>query len=953
MKKKSNVHRFLTGSVTAALVASAVAPAVSAAETEVNFKDISNLDTEAQSAITSLAEAGVVKGYENGTKFDPWQNVKRGQVALMLTRIADLGLDSAADTDTDFTDLTNDTELIGAVEALVNAGVAKGYENNTFKPFENMSRQHMAKLLVNAFELELNEDSNVNITDLDEATDEMKPYIEILASHGITTQTEFRPNEPVSRYAFSLFLQRAIETVDVEAPIEETVNSGIAGFIFDGASKVKNATVTVGDETTTTDENGYFELLNVQPGKQQVTVKADGFKTVTTSDVIVLEDEVSSFTKDIASSKINTSNIAVDGMVVNSDTGAAINGATVKLETYNNDTKAWELVATVNTNAAGKYTINQTAASSNLKLGAEYRQTVSLAGHKDFVQTITLDNENVVNTLAGIKLDEIAAMDITGTITDAAGAKVSGATVTIYDADGTAVGNDLTDANGVYELTGKLLLSGTYNVVVDHNASAYSYTEFQVVEGTNATHNVQLEAGYTIDAKIGAESLSDVFGKASSDADTADYKLELLNKNTVIADDTVTGGSGADEATLDFDFARVAPGTYTLKLSGDYVKTQEYTITVDGNETFEGRAVPAGKLTGVVQKSIDSSALAGANVSLLDSSDKVIATAETNAQGAYTFAGLTAGKYKVKASADNFVDGALSGEVTIQKNDAEAASTIQLNAVATQGNVSGTARIAGTLAAPSSATVTYYDADGEEVKKATVQADGSYSLSNLAAGTYEVVVRGTDFETYTATQTIVAGENLTKVNYSLTAGADASLKVKVVDSEGNPVNVTINGFDLADAYVDPTSPTVGAWEQAATAVDNVTFSNLSAGTYNLKIDVASAEFVDKDVTVSVAKGEAQELVITVDKVAAQRDVNFRVIDEANTNVSGAYVVIFNEDGTINGIQQTDAQGTYALKLVDGNYTMAIIKDGYVVNVNELTVAGKTVTLPVIQLSKLN
>lgn len=950
MTKKSNVHRFLTGSVTAALVASAVAPAVSAAQNEVNFKDISNLDAEAQSAITSLAQAGIVKGYDNGTKFDPWQNVKRGQVALMLTRIADLGLDSTADTDTNFTDLTNDTELIGAVEALVNAGVAKGYENNTFKPFENISRQHMAKLLVNAFGLELNKDVNVKITDLNDATDEMKPYIEILASNGITTQTQFRPNESVSRYAFSLFLQRAIDTVQAPA---EVVNSGIAGFIFDGANKVKNATVSVGDETTTTDENGYFKLPNVKPGKQEVVVKADGFKTVKTSDVVVLEDQVSSFTKDIATSKINTSNIVVNGVVVNNETGAAVSGATVKLETYNKDTKAWDTVATDTTTSAGKYSINQTAASSNLKLGAEYRQTVSLAGYKDFVQTVKLDSEEVANNLSGIKLDAIAAMDITGTVTDAAGAKVSGATVTIYDTDGNEIGNDTTDANGVYELTGKKLLSGTYNVVVDDASSARSYTEFQVVEGTNATHNVQLQAGNTINATIGAESLSDVFGKKGSDADAASYKLELLNKNTVIDTQTVSGTASKDEQTLGFTFSRVAPGTYTLRLSGDFVKTQEYSVTVaNGTVTFEGRAVPAGKLTGVVQKSADSSALAGAKVSLLDSSDKVIATVDTDVNGAYSFAGLEAGKYKVKASADNFVDGALASEVTIQKNDAASASAIQLNAVATQGNVSGTARIAGSLDAAAGATVTYYDDKGEEKASATVAANGSYSLSSLAAGTYQVVVRGTGIETYTTTQTIVAGENLTKVNYTLTSGGDASLKVSVVDSEGNPVNVAIDGFDLADAYVDPTSPTVGTWEQAATSVDNVTFSNLSAGTYNLKIDVASAAFVDKDVTVSVAKGEAKELKITVDKVAAQRDVKFRVVDEANADVNGAYIVIFNEDGSIKDIQQTNAQGTYALKLVDGNYTMAIIKDGYVVNAKELKVAGQTVTLPVIQMAKL-
>ena len=201
-------RKFLAGSVTAALVASAVAPAASAA-----FTDTTSLDVEAQAAIAALAEAGVVKGFDADT-FGPWENVKRGQVALMLSRVDALGLDATADTESAFTDVSGDVELVGAVEALVNAEIASGY-GDTFKPYQEISRQHMAKLLVNAFGLELNEDAEVNVTDLDKATEEMRPYIQILASNGVTTVTEFEPTKSVSRYAFSLMLTRAMEAAGV------------------------------------------------------------------------------------------------------------------------------------------------------------------------------------------------------------------------------------------------------------------------------------------------------------------------------------------------------------------------------------------------------------------------------------------------------------------------------------------------------------------------------------------------------------------------------------------------------------------------------------------------------------------------------------------------------------------------------------------------------------------
>lgn len=264
-------RKFLAGTVTAAVVASAVAPAASAAEAD--FQDIKNLDAEAQSAINSLAAAGVIKGYENGTKFDPFQNVKRGQVALMLSRVEQLGLDASADTETDFSDVS-DAELVGPIEALVNAGIATGYQDGTFKPFSEIQRQHMAKFIVEAFDLELNEDADVNVTDLDKATEEMRPYIEILASHGITTQSEFKPNASVSRYAFSLFLQRAIDatTPAVELPaitiasedsthLLVTIEGDYAeltaeDFVFDGDLKVLEAEVVTEaaaeEEVTTT-----------------------------------------------------------------------------------------------------------------------------------------------------------------------------------------------------------------------------------------------------------------------------------------------------------------------------------------------------------------------------------------------------------------------------------------------------------------------------------------------------------------------------------------------------------------------------------------------------------------------------------------------------------------------------------------------------------------------------
>nr|WP_254119796.1 carboxypeptidase regulatory-like domain-containing protein [Bacillus sp. FJAT-29790] len=933
------MSKFLASSVTAALVASAVAPLASASGT---FPDVPANDDHAAN-IEKAVELGLIKG-QNGL-FMPNKDISRGQVAKIIARY--LGDVDTTGTE-QFKDVSTQVDAELAESALVvrAAGVFTG-SNGAFNPGKNITRQEMASVLVRLFGLEDLANKESAVTDNDTAWEVHRANINILSENEITKVEKFNPLNNVTRAQFASFMIRSIENAEKEPEQEVTVSSGIAGFILDGGKAVENAKVLVGGETATTDSKGHFKLLNVQPGTQKVTIQAEGYENVVVSDVVVLKDEVSSFNQNIATSKIDTSAIEVSGMIIDRETGAGIDEAAVTLEAYHAETKTWVTVAT-DTTKTGAYSIDQTAANQVLKLGAEYRQTVKKAGYKDFVQTITLDNQKVVNALKGIKMDEIASIDIDGTVADAAGAKVKNATVKISDADGKVKASVTTDANGHYTAKGIQLLSGTYNVVVDDTLSAVSYTEFAVTEGTNATHNVQLEKGNKITATIGTESLSDVFGAKASDADKAVYHLELLSGKTVIDKKEFTGLSAKDDATVGFTFDRIAPGSYTVKISGDYVVSKEFAITVNGDQTFEERAVPAGTLTGVVSNG--TTGIKDAEVNLVNAAGSIIDTVKTNENGEYSFTGLLAGKYTVRATADNFVDGSLTDEVIVTKNKKATAAALKLADVVTDGNVSGFARLNGSLAAAKDATITYYDQKGKEVSNAVVAEDGSYSLTNLKAGKYNVVVRGAGIETLSTTQTIEAGQSLTKVNYNLTSGGNASLKISVVDSKGQPVNVAAQGFDLTDGYVDPTNPNYGVWEKAENATNTVTFTSLSAGTYNLSIDVASNDYVDVKTTATLATGEVGELVIVVDEVAAQRAINFRVVDKANANLKDAYVVVFNKDGSIKDVLTTDAAGTSPLALVDGNYTLAVYQNGYVVAERELTVAGKDITVPVIQLS---
>lgn len=924
----AKTRKVFASTASVALLASAVVPAAVAAA---DLKDFNTVPSWATDAVQYGVAEGYFQGDQNGN-FNPSQTVTRAVGAEVLAKALDL---PTAGTE-NFSDVASGDWFYKSVVA-TSPEIFEG-SNGKFMPAKQLTRQEAAKAIVSAFGL--TGSAELNFDDAADIDTWAVDYAEAAVANGIikgrgADASLFAPKADISKAEFAVMVKRAIDAT------EEVYASGVAGFVYDNGAAVEDAVVTVGGKTATTNAQGYYEVKSVAPGTHDVVIKADGYETVTVDDIDVVADQVSSVIKDIQTAEINTALIEVSGNVIDADTGAALD-ATVTLESYDEEADAWVEVASVVADG-GAYTINQQNATVDLELGAEYRQTVSLDGYHDFIQTITLDDEEVVNSLNGISLTEIAEMDIVGTVTNAAGEKVSEANVTIYDAEGVEVANDTTLADGTFKVEDVQLLSGTYNVVVDDSSSAVSYSEFNVTEGTNATHNVQLEAGYSITANIGTESVNEVFG--SSDANTATYTLELLNGKTVIDTDTFTSVDAVNENSLSFAFSRVAPGDYTLKISGDYVVTEEFQLTVDENETFENRAATAGLISGTVTET------AGATVNLLDKDGNVVATTESGADGSYEFGGVVAGDYTVEVSKKGVMTEE-STTITLSKNKSELVSAISLEEVDTTGDVAGYVRVNGSLAAVAGATVVYYDEDGEEVYNDTTDASGAYTISDVEAGTYDVVVRDADdsVETLTTTQTVRAGDNLTAVNYKLAKGGDASLEITVVDSEGNPVDVAANGFDLADAFVGVTSPSFGTWEQAGEATDTVTFSNLSAGTYDLAIDVASNSYVDVDRTVTIGSGEAVELKIVVDEVAAQSDVNFRVVDETNANVTGAKVVVFNADGTIKDILTTTS-GTAALALVDGNYKLAVYKDSYLVAERNITIAGENVTVPVIQLVK--
>lgn len=210
-------RKFLAGTVTAAVVASAVAPAASAA-----FTDVPATDTHAEN-IAKAVEAGFIKGYEDGS-FKPYQTITRGQVAKILANVFGEGVDtSKTEPFADVTANHADKELYEKSLIVKELGIFGG-SNGKLDPAKPITRQQMAKVLVEAFDLTDNGEK-VNLTDLDTAFEDFRSYITILAQNKVTTVTKFNPLGNVTRGQFATFVMNAVKATEVAEPAIESVSA--------------------------------------------------------------------------------------------------------------------------------------------------------------------------------------------------------------------------------------------------------------------------------------------------------------------------------------------------------------------------------------------------------------------------------------------------------------------------------------------------------------------------------------------------------------------------------------------------------------------------------------------------------------------------------------------------------------------------------------------------------
>lgn len=131
-----------------------------------------------------LVDRGIITGYGDGT-FKPFEEISRQHVAVMFYRALELEKPTNIKRAlATVSDVSENHPYANEIAAVIEANIFMG-SNNQFKPKDNITRGQMASVLVRAFNLK-DRNKPVNIVDLQQIDPSHRKNVQILAQNNIT-----------------------------------------------------------------------------------------------------------------------------------------------------------------------------------------------------------------------------------------------------------------------------------------------------------------------------------------------------------------------------------------------------------------------------------------------------------------------------------------------------------------------------------------------------------------------------------------------------------------------------------------------------------------------------------------------------------------------------------------------------------------------------------------------
>ena len=542
------------------------------------------------------------------------------------------------------------------------------------------------------------------------------------------------------------------------------------------------------------------------------------------------------------------------------------------------------------------------------------------------------------------------------------------------------------------------LNAGTEGKTLNNTASFVNPPEYDLVPGNNSS-TASISVKHRVSGKVYYDA-NESSSYNNGEEPFKDVTVQLIGADGNVVATTTTDADG------NYSFTGLDAGTYTVKVTkAGELANLDQTEDPDGTKDNASGAItlnadhPVQENVnfGYVKKHAISGAvyldqnrdktkntgdidLSGVTVKLVDPSGNVVATTTTDADGNYSFTGLSDGTYTVQVDktgplADTEQTEDPSGQadsrsraITFTRSDPD---VINVNfGYAEDYTVSGTVyydkdrseTLNNSEPGFDGITVKLLGEDGQVVATTTTKADGTYSFAKLPAGKYTVKVEpsdllkkleqtedpdGTKDNTSGVVQVSHDNPSVKNVNFGYatnytikgTIYRDADRSETLEDGEKLYQGVTVDLLDNAGHVVATTTTDAhGAYA----------FTNLEEGTYKVRVrkegpiaDLVQTE--DPDGTKDNTSGD-----ITLElNDPIKENVNFGYI--SNNSISGTIyrddnrsnslnggeagypaqtVQLLDKDGSVIATTTTDANGNYSFdNLPDGTYSVKVVKDG--------------------------
>ena len=473
-----------------------------------------------------------------------------------------------------------------------------------------------------------------------------------------------------------------------------------------------------------------------------------------------------------------------------------------------------------------------------------------------------------------------------------------------------------TDSNGEYVI--KDVLQGSYSMVFRKDGYITQSRDI-LVFSSNPSEVPSLEVP-SVKLAMGSCSLKGTVGYEDR-TDMSGVNVVLIGSNGEVCRTSMTERDGS------FSFEGVSPDAYTIRAGADGYTTVDRLISISMGESY---VVPMGSLVnlcGSITGSVttnDSGLKSGVKVKAASSNGGRSYETTTDGSGRYTLSKVLHGDYVLTFEKEGYE--AYTTGVTVEPGRNSAADA-QLK------STFGSIRVVVSFVDrddPTGIVVNVYR-NGTLIFSSTTTSTGIIVIANLPIGDcYSVIASSDGYGSSGEDKVTVSSGTVSEVNLQKLSNRYGSIKGRVVDAGGNPIEAATVGISSGDGN-----------SYTLTTSKDGTFSktDVAVGTYTVSAGKADYLTTTLERTYTVEPSLATEIKDTIVLTSRYADIAGKVSYADKEDSSNISVTVEDDKGRTLGTVVTGGTGSYSFKVESGTYYIRANAQGYFESSKVVTVVS--------------